>query len=308
MKYLLLLLLIGEQAFCQKSIDTSMSINVGGIKQYIRLKGKDISKPMLLFLHGGPGGSLMQKTDQMTGKLQQHFVIVQWDQRETGETLKRNKSPKPLTLQLFYDDTHEMIDTLLTRYNKPKLYLAGYSWGTGMGFYIADKFPGLLYAYIAISPVIYQAKSDSISLAILRQWGSKPRKELANVKIPFENADQLYYHRKWLYKYDGQKLVSLILRRSIVQSWAATWFDVWTRSCEVNLFESMPSFNCPIYFFAGGQDLNTNASITEQYYKKISAPKKNLFLFEEVGHTLPETNSGRFQDMIINKILPETLN
>ena len=104
----------------------------------------------------------------MTGKLQQHFVVVQWDQRETGETLKLNKSPQPLTLSLFYNDTHDLIDTLLKKFQKPKLYLAGYSWGSGLGFYIADKYPELLYAYIAISPVIDQWRSDSISLAMLK--------------------------------------------------------------------------------------------------------------------------------------------
>jgi pimeloyl-ACP methyl ester carboxylesterase len=197
-----------------KPIDIDQIITIGGIKQYIRIKGKDDSKPILLILHGGPGGSLLSKTDQMTGNLQQHFVVVQWDQRETGETLKLNKSPQPLTLSLFYNDTHDIIDTLLKKFQKPKLYLAGYSWGSGLGFYIADKYPELLYAYIAISPVIDQWRSDSISLAMLKEtMGKKARSELSHVKIPFENWEQLYYHRKWLLKQEEQKFVGITLRK-----------------------------------------------------------------------------------------------
>src|SRR4051812_18023778 len=96
LKILLLFLALSHWSFCQKPIDTSTTVTVGGIKQYIQIKGQDYAKPILLFLHGGPGGSLMSKTDQITGKLQQHFVVVQWDQRETGQTLRLNKSSQPL--------------------------------------------------------------------------------------------------------------------------------------------------------------------------------------------------------------------
>ncbi len=304
LKFLLVFVLVGNQSFCQKPIDTSEKIIIGGIKQYIRLKGKDDSKPILLFLHGGPGGSLLSKNDQITGKLQQHFIVVQWDQRETGETLRLNKSSQPLSLSLFYNDTHDLIDTLLKKFRRTKLYLAGYSWGSGLGFYIAGKYPELLYAYIAISPMINQWRSDSISLAMLKEtMGKNAGKELAQVKIPFENAEQLYYHRKWLLKHEGQKFASLRLRKSFVQAWAHTWFDVFSRSNEINLFESLRKINCPVYFFAGGKDYKTNYTITTEYFNKVSAPKKDLFLFADAGHELPETHSGQFQDIIIDKIL-----
>jgi pimeloyl-ACP methyl ester carboxylesterase len=304
LKVFLLFVLFNNTVFSQQPIDTNAIFTIGGIKQYIRIKGKDDSKHILLFLHGGPGGSLMTKNDQITGQLQHHFVVVQWHQRETGETLKLNKSPQPLTLNLFYNDTHDLIDTLLKKFNRPKLYLVGYSWGTSLGFYIADKYPELLYAYIAVSPVINQWKSDSMSLAMMKQtMGNKADKELSQVKIPFENAEQLYYHRKWLMKHAGVKLVNITFRKSFVLGWAATWFDVWTHACDVNLFESLPTINCPVYFFAGGNDYNTNSSITREYYKKVSAPKKELFLFADAGHDLPETDSEMFQDVIIEKIL-----
>jgi len=307
LKFFFLFLFMINQAFSQKPVDTSEFVMVGGIRQFIQIKGKDDSKPVLLFLHGGPGSSLLQKSDQITGKLQQHFLVVQWDQRETGKTLALNKSPQPLTLSLFYNDTHDLIDSLLKKFQKPKLYLAGYSWGTGLGFYIADHYPELLYAYIAVSPVIDQWRSDSISLAMLKEtMGKKAREELAQVKIPFENWEQLYYHRKWLMKHEGQKLVNLSLPKSFVEAWAVTWFDVWSRSCDVNLFKSLPVIKCPVYFFAGKKDFNTNYLITQEYFNILSAPKKAIFLFDNSGHGLPETDPGLFQDAIINNILPET--
>ena len=133
--------------------------------------------------------------------------------------------------------------------------------------------------------------------------GKTARSELAQVKIPFENWEQLYYHRKWLLKQEGQKFVSLSLRKSFVQAWAATWFDVFVQSCNINLFESLQKINCPVYFFAGEKDYNTNHSITKEYFDIVSAPKKDLFLFAAAAHGLPETDPGLFQDIIIDKII-----
>ena len=305
--FLLIILISSHSLFAQHPIDTTAIFQINGIRQYVRIKGKDVSKPLLLFLHGGPGGSLMQKFDKVSNKLQQHFIVVHWDQRQTGETLKLNKTTAPLTLQLFYNDTHDLVDSLLRQFRRSKLYLVGYSWGAGLGFYIADKFPELLYAYIAVSPVVSQYRSDSISLAMLKEkMGKKARQELEQVQIPFQNVEQLYYHRKWLLKHAGQKLVSLSLPKNFVETWGATWFDVFSRATEVDLFQTLPVIKCPVYFFAGAKDYNTNSSITAEYYSKVSAPKKDLFLFNDAGHELLVTHSDAFQDTIIRTILQQT--
>lgn len=209
--------LLINSSYSQTPIERNDTIVIGGIKQYIRIKGKNISKPILLILHGGPGSSLMNKTDQISNKLQQHFVVVQWDQRETGETLKLNKTSQPLTPDLFYKDTRDLVDSLLKRFHQPRLYLVGYSWGTVPGFQMADKNPELLYAYIAISPVINNWESEQLALDMLKkEMGSKAQKELSEVKIPFENAEQLYCHRKWLFKHSGQKFVSISSEKALL--------------------------------------------------------------------------------------------
>lgn len=74
----------------------------------------------------------------------------------------------------------------------------------------------------------------------------------------------------------------------------------------MNQMENIPSLQCPVYFFAGRKDFQTNATITEKFYKKLKAPKKNFFWFEKSGHNLPETETALMQDIIINKILPAT--
>jgi len=50
---------------------------------------------------------------------------------------------------------------------------------------------------------------------------------------------------------------------------------------------SVPKINCPVYFFVGRNDHQTNYAISEAYYKKLIVPKKELFWFEKSGHLIP---------------------
>lgn len=307
---LLLVLLSGTVSIAQTAVSSEESIAIGGIKQFITIHGRDKSLPLLLFLHGGPGGSVMNYADKFSGKLQEHFIVVHWDQRETGETRKLNISPVPLSLEVFQNDTRELIDSLLMRFKRERIYLAGHSWGTALGFDIARKYPDLLYAYIAIGPMINQLESERIVLTLMREkalktGNQKETEELAKVNIPFENGEQLYYHRKWLFDFSGSRKK---LSRSYVENWATTWLQVFNTASKENLIETLPVIACPVYFFAGRKDYQTNSSITEDYYTRISAPKKALIWFENSGHAIPSSDPDRMQKIIIEKVLPETFN
>lgn len=294
-------------------IDKSESPLINGIKQYISIKGDDITKPILLFLHGGPGGSVMNEATLFTRELQKHFIVVQWDQRETNRTLQLNPSPVPLSIGLIQNDTKELIDYLLKQFDQKKLYLAGYSWGTVLGFYIADKYPELLYAYVAISPVIYQLESEQLTLALLKQRAEENKNEtelteLATVKIPFENSKQLFYSRKWLFAFDGNPMRNQDTTGMIryFERWSQTWLPVWNESLKQNRFKETPALNCPVYFFVGRKDHQTHFSIAEKYYNDLTASKKKLYWFDKSAHTIINTEPALLQEIIIKEILPAT--
>ena len=192
----------------------------------------------MLFLHGGPGNSVIHYAEKFTHKLQEHFIVVQWDQRNAGKTLTLNKSPEPLSVDLFESDTHQLIDSLLKRFHQTKLYLVGHSWGTFLGFYMAKNYPELLYAYIPICPMINQLESERIILEAMKEKASKTGnekalQELSLVKVPFETGRQLYFHRKWVLEYMGSK--AKITKQ--VQEWATMWLPIFNEASKDNLLK-----------------------------------------------------------------------
>lgn len=305
---LFIIALFSNTLFAQSQLNYD-TVSVGNIKQVISYSGnKDL--PLILFLHGGPASSRMKQAEVFSNILQKHFLVVQWDQRDAGRTLALNKSSVPITVELMENDTYEVIKLLLKKFNHKKLYLVGESWGTVLGFKMAQKHPELLNAYIAFSPVVNQVKSEQILLEKLKTDAKEKgnviaEKELNNVKIPFEHPDQLYYSRRWMLNYDGYPIADkdTIILKQYIEDWAKTWLPTWNQAIQQNLFVELPKINCPVYFFLGEKDLQTNFSIAKDYFKILKAPKKNIFQFKNAGHSVLTEEAEQVQKIIIEEIL-----
>ena len=282
-------------------INKAEAITIGGMQQWIHIKTVDDKLPVLLFFHGGPGNSVMGYADKFTSTLQKYFVVVQWDQRESGKTAKLNSSGKALTVSLMESDAVEMVNYLRSRFSTGKIYLWGHSWGGFLALRVAASHPELLSACIALAPMVNQWESERQTLDWLMDKARTTNNqeaidELSAVNIPFDNPDQLYYHRKWLLLSEHKNPVS----KKNVRSWGEKWFPMYVEACGINLFETAPEINCPVYFFVGSKDRQTSFVITEAYYKAVKAEKKDLFWFTNSGHSLNLTEPKRLQEIIIS--------
>jgi pimeloyl-ACP methyl ester carboxylesterase len=173
---------------------------------------------------------------------------------------------------------------------------------------MAKNYPELLYAYIPICPMINQLESERKILALMKERAQKNGnqievQELATVKVPFENGEQLFFHRKWLLNFMGSK--AKITRNQVIE-WSKTWLAIFNDASKENLLETAQTLRCPVYFFVGRKDYQTNSAITKAYYEQLRAPKKSLFWFEKSAHSVPTTEPELLQAIIIEKILPET--
>jgi pimeloyl-ACP methyl ester carboxylesterase len=304
-KFFLGIFLLSSSLALAKPIHLEHMVRVGGINQWIKLDGEDDKNPILLFLHGGPGNSVMDYSNKFTYDLKKHFIVVQWDQRESGKTKKLNRSTVPLTLELFEEDAVGIIQFLRERYQQEKIYLAGHSWGGFLTLLLASRHPELIESCYAAAPMVHQVESESMALVRMKEIATQESNQLAlheldQIKIPFENGEQIYSHRKWLYKLINRQKEPFT--QEYVEEWADTWLNLFNKASEVNFFETAPEIKCPTYFLVGEKDYQTNCQLTKKYFEQLKAPKKELFWFTNSAHLLNLTESKKFQEVIISTL------
>ncbi|MFZ6819427.1 alpha/beta fold hydrolase [Undibacterium sp. Ji22W] len=286
-------------------IDKTLTPEIGGIKQVVEIKTDDASKPVLLFLSGGPGSSMINGAPAFTSVLKSRFTIVQWDQRDAGKTLKLNPSPVQPSVALMEKDTLEVIQFIRKELKQEKIYLLGSSWGNVLGFYIVKNHPELLYGYFASNPVVSQLASEQELLVILKNHfkdNEVATKELATVSMPSVVDEDMFYLRKWLFFKEGKSFATSEGFKAGFLQWSKTWSPVWNEVTRIDLPTTLKSVDCPIYFFVGKNDIQTSTKITVDYFKALKAPKKALFMFENSGHQIHQDEAERFQNVIISTL------
>jgi hypothetical protein len=100
------------------SISEKIHLNINGVEQGMFIKSKDVTRPVLLFLHGGiPVYFLTKKYP--TG-LEDYFTVVWWEQRGSGLSYSDNIPPESMTLEQLMSDTKEVTNYLRKRFGKKK--------------------------------------------------------------------------------------------------------------------------------------------------------------------------------------------
>jgi pimeloyl-ACP methyl ester carboxylesterase len=188
--------------------------------------------------------------------------------------------------------------------------LVGFSWGTVLGLKMAQHYPNLLYAYVAVSQMVDQEKSEQLLLQRLKEQAATAKnqtalQELSLVRIPFENTDELYYQRKWLFHFTNNPVPDSVLKQYF-STYPKSLFKLGNEASKINFPEEVQSLQCPVYFFVGRNDYQTNHELTYSYYQQLKAKNKHFYWFERSAHTVPFTEPDLFQQIIIDIVLQET--
>src|SRR5262245_50735264 len=114
-----------------RSINGLVRIRLGGTEQWIRVRGKDTSNPILLLIQQGPGAPMLNEAadDNALWRFEDDFVVVYWDQRACGKSFSRAIPPQSMTLEQMITDTYELVTALTQRFNVAQVYVIGFSIG-----------------------------------------------------------------------------------------------------------------------------------------------------------------------------------
>jgi pimeloyl-ACP methyl ester carboxylesterase len=127
-------------------IDEGRYVEVGGIEQWISIRGEDRKNPVLLFLHGGPGDATNPWGYAGFRSWLKRFTVVQWDQRGAGRTFGRSGASlaSTITIERMVQDGIELAELLRKTLRQEKLVLVGHSWGSILGVFMVRTRPALL--------------------------------------------------------------------------------------------------------------------------------------------------------------------
>src|SRR5689334_16430044 len=70
-------------------IDEHGFVRIGGIDQWVQIRGADRANPILLMLH--PHGASTIPLTPLYTRWEKHFTVVQWDRRTVGRTRRANR-------------------------------------------------------------------------------------------------------------------------------------------------------------------------------------------------------------------------
>jgi len=298
-------LFIGLHQLSAQAIDTSAVVNIGGIQQFISIQGADVSNPVLLYLHGGPGAAVSAHRQEVTGELEQDFVVVHWDQRNSGQTLQLNVDEDAPTMRVMKQDAEEMLQHLLERFERESLILCGNSWGTVLGFHLATTHPKQVQAFIAMSPIINHTESQQQTLAQLKAHykdNEQASEQLNGVDIPLSDAKAMLTFYRWETVFKGREFPEERLEEylSFFQDWESKWMPLYREFYELELTTQLPKLDVPLFILQGDEDLTTRPEITKAYFESVRAPQKELIWFEHTGHNLPGAAPTQMQEHILS--------
>jgi pimeloyl-ACP methyl ester carboxylesterase len=111
----------------ESSLSEKIHVNINGLEQGMFIQSKDITNPVLLFLHGGPGMPEYFLTQRYPTGLEDDFTVVWWDQRGSGLSYRSDIPLETMTYEQLIADTLEVTNYQRHRFGKEKIHLMAHS-------------------------------------------------------------------------------------------------------------------------------------------------------------------------------------
>src|SRR5436305_3591161 len=309
------------------SIATMERVTLGGSQQWITIRGKHIHNPVLLFLMGGPGaGGFPDNSLLLTpSSLEDHFVVVNWDQPDTGKS-SHAVPIASLTPQRYVSDAYALTQLLPARFHQDKIYVFGSSWGTILGIKLVQQHPDLFYAYIGHGQMVNTAENDIMGYQFALKFAAE-QGDSATVQTLRQNGPPPYTGDGMAWKYAAYLdvlnrymgapplLLTLQLASALTPeyglldkaTYVRSFIDVFTSQYpqlrDLDFTRSAARLEVPVYFLEGRKDVSAMTSLVERYYNVLQAPHKEL-IWSTSGHSSMDEN--QFMDVMVNHVLEQT--
>ena len=318
-----------------EGVQEGYAVEIGGIRQWVNVRGQDRDNPMVLFVHGGPASPVIPTLWQFQRPLEEYFTVVNYDQRGAGKTLTLNPEAAvadTLHIQRYVDDAIALAEHLRTRYHKRKLVLMGHSWGTVVAMHAALKRPDLFHAYVGMGQVINVRTNEQVSF----DYGLRTARERGNAEAVREmesiapypgdqpiTRERIVIARKWpqfyggltayrdssTYFFQGPRLspdYDDAARCAINAGSVLTLGRLLDEFLQVD-FTGVKRFPIPVVMFMGRHDYTTPSEPTAAWLAQVQAPYKRGVWFEHSAHMMPWEEPGKTLASLLEHVRPRVV-
>jgi pimeloyl-ACP methyl ester carboxylesterase len=307
-------------------IDEASYVEIGGIEQWITIRGEDRNNPMLLFLHGGPGDAINPWGYAAFRSWLKYFTVVQWDQRGAGRTFGRNRAASDtITPERMVQDGIELSEWLKKKLHKEKVILVGHSWGSVLGFFMVKARPDLFSVFIGTGQVGADfARGSAVAYTALverasRDGNSQAVQELKEIgPPPYKGGKGFGVQHKWANLFEGADIfLASALGFALTAPGSSVgdindWFDGQNVSGE----HLGPHFDeldrqlvgaelaVPVFVIQGAEDYTTPTSLAKAFVDALHAPRKGFSTIKGAGHFAVFRKQEEFLKELRARVLP----
>jgi proline iminopeptidase len=315
-------------------VNELFKVNIGGIPQWFHARGGHKSDPVLFWLHGGPGTPMMPFESMWQNSLEEHFIVVHWDQRGSGKTYFEAPAQAQNSYALMLSDAQAALGMIKQRYNKQRVVIVGHSWGSTLGIGLVQTRPQDVAAYVGTGQVVditqnerqgylarlAEARRLKNATAIKELEGIEPYPE-ANGETPDAKIELL---RKWedafgfgiSRRYRAQ--INDVMPKVALASPEYGLKDVSyflrdTGPTPAQLDRDMDTFKVdtwgkdfkvPMFLFLGRHDWQTPSAFAAPWLDTITAPSKQVIWFEKSAHSPMVDEPEAFAKALIEIVRP----
>lgn len=298
--------------------DKSETINFNSNRYYLRIRTCDENNPVVLFLHGGCGSPDRAQVMKYQSPLAEKFTLVAFDQRGAGYDYDRKEAKSlDLTKEIYVEDVHNVVDYLKQRFHKEKVIIVGHSFGSVLGVWFAQQYPGDVLAYVGVGQCVDYVENEKISYAWTlkeaeRQGDKKSVRILKKIGAPLENGRYKEDHQKCLmrqrevlHKLGGATYVNRkpywqellfhevpIMLKEYSLCGLIKYIKGLSYSPNTTLGRTNPDFmntakklDVPVNLLLGHHDMNCVYTLAEKWFDELQAPDKKLIWFENSAHS-----------------------
>lgn len=288
------------------SLSEKSWVSINGVEMGMIIKSRDIKKPVLLFVHGGPGMPEYWLNASHPSRLDELFTVVWWDQRGAGLSYSATTPVDTLTTEQLVADTISVTQYLRQRFRQDKIYLMAHSFGTYIAIQAAAQAPALYHTYIGVAQSVNLELSEELAYAWMLDFYAEDQKNSDQLKkAPYGTAgyerirDRVMHEAgigttHTMYSVFTGIFLAVIKHREYllkekIQIWQGLTFSknslLNKEFRQANLSDLITRLEIPVIFLSGAYDYTVNHHLSEIYLEELQAPEKHFYLFEDSAHS-----------------------